>query len=62
MLLPSIDSSRKIQTKVISCLDLYVTGYWKTNQIVTLGLFHSIGQLIATLITLHIHSAITRLG
>ena len=40
MLLPSIDSSCKIQTKVISCLDLYVR---KTDQIVTLGLFYFIG-------------------
>ena len=28
----------------------YVTGFWKTDQIVTLGLFHLIGPVIATLI------------
>ena len=27
-----------------------VTAFWKTNQIVTLGLFHLLAQLMATLI------------
>ena len=37
---------------------IFVTGYWKTNQIVTLGLFHFIGYTH----TLPILSAISRLG
>ena len=42
----------------------YVTGFWKTNQIITLGLFHFIGPANAyTLLHyMHIHSAINRLG
>ena len=36
-------------------------GFWKTNQIVTLGLFHCIGPSNGYTHTLHIHSAITRL-
>ena len=40
---------------------IYVTGFWKTNQIVTLGLFF-IGPANGHTRTLHIHSAITRLG
>ena len=44
-------------------LYLYVTGFWKTDQIVTLGLFHFIGPANGYTHTLHIHhSAITRLG
>ena len=39
-----------------------MTGFWKTNQIVTLGLFHFIGPANSYTCTLHIHSAITRLG
>ena len=41
---------------------IYVTGFWKTDQIVTLGLFHFIGPANGHTCTLHIHSAITRLG
>ena len=40
----------------------YVTGYWKTDQIITLGLFHFIGPANGYTCTLHIQSAITRLG
>ena len=40
----------------------YVIGFWKTDQIVTLGLFHFIGRANGYTCTLHIHSAITRLG
>ena len=40
----------------------YVTGFWKTDQIVTLGLFHFIGPANGHTRTLHIHSANTRLG
>ena len=40
----------------------YVTGFWKTDQIVTLGLFLFIGPANGHTRTLHIHSAITRLG
>ena len=40
----------------------YVTGFWKTNRIVTLGLFHFIGLADGYSCTLHIHSAIARLG
>ena len=39
-----------------------VTGFLKTNQIVTLGLFHFIGSANGYTCTLHIHSAITRLA
>ena len=31
-------------------LSLYVTGFWKTDQIVTLGLFNFLAQLMATLV------------
>ena len=41
---------------------LYVTGFWKTDQIVTLGLFHFIGQTNGYTRTLHIHSVSIRLG
>ena len=40
---------------------LYVTGFWKTDRIVTLGLFHFIGPANGYTCTLHIHSAVTRL-
>ena len=40
----------------------YVTGFWKTNQIVTLGLFLFIGQTNGYIRTLHIHSVSIRLG
>ena len=39
-----------------------VTGFWKTDQIVTLGLCHFIGLANGYTHTLHIHSAITSLG
>ena len=41
---------------------IYVTGFWKTDRIVTLGLFHFIGPANGHTHTLHIHSAIARLG
>ena len=41
---------------------LYVTGFWKTDRIVTLGLFHFIGPANGYTHTLHIHTAIVRLG
>ena len=34
---------------------LYVTGYWKTDQIVTLGLFHFIGPADSYTHTLPMH-------
>ena len=40
---------------------IYVTGFWKTNRIVTLGLFDFIGPANGHTYTLHIYSAITRL-
>ena len=39
---------------------VYVTGFWKIEQSVTLGLFHFIGPANGYTCTLHIHSAITR--
>ena len=42
--------------------DQYVTGFWKTDWIVTLGLFHFIGPANGYTCTLHIHITITRLG
>ena len=39
-----------------------VTGIWKTDQIVTLILFHFIDPANSYTCTLHIHSSITRLG
>ena len=41
---------------------IYVTGFWKTDRIVTLGLFHFIGPANGYTHTLHIHTAIVRLG
>ena len=41
---------------------IYVTGFWKTDQIITLGLFHYIGPANGYTCTLHIHSTIARLG
>ena len=41
---------------------IYVTGLWKTDRNVTLGLFHFIGPANAYTHTLHIHTAIIRLG
>ena len=41
---------------------IYVTGFWKTDQIVTLGLFHFIGLANGYTCTLHIHSTVTRPG
>ena len=43
-------------------IPLFVTGFWKTDRIVTLGLFHFIGPANGHSHTLHIHSAITRHG
>ena len=40
----------------------YVTGFWKTEQIVTLGIFLFIGPANGHTRTLHIRSAITRLS
>ena len=39
-----------------------VTGFWKTDQSVTLGLFHFTGQTNGYTRTLHIHSVSIRLG
>ena len=39
-----------------------MTGLWRTDRIVTLGLFHFIGPANGYTCTLHIHSEITRLG
>ena len=39
-----------------------MTGFWKTDWIVTLRLFHFIGPSNGYICTLHIHSAITGLG
>ena len=42
---------------------LFVTGFWKTDQTVTLGLFHFLAQVIRSYThTPLIHSTITRLG
>ena len=41
---------------------VYVTGIWKIDQIVTLGLFHFIGPTNGYTCTLPIHSASIRLG
>ena len=41
---------------------VYVTGFWKTDRNVTLGLFHFIGPANAYTHTLHIRTAIIRLG
>ena len=47
---------------IFTNLVTYVTEVWKTNWIVTLGLFHFIGLANGYTCTLHIHSAITKLG
>ena len=41
---------------------VYVTGFWKTDRNVTLGLFHFIGPANAYTHTLHIRTSIIRLG
>ena len=41
---------------------IIVTVFWKTDQIVTLGLFHFIDPANGYTYTLHIHSAITIAG
>ena len=38
-----------------------MTGLWRTDRIVTLGLFHFIGPANGYTCKLHIHSEITRL-
>ena len=44
-------------------LDLsYVTGFWKTDRTVTLDLFRLIDPANGYTCTLHIHSAIIKLG
>ena len=40
----------------ISCKKQFVTGFWKTDQLVTLGLFHFIGQANSYTHTLYTHS------
>ena len=49
-------------TIAIIANSLFVTGCWKTYQIVTLGLFHFIGPSNGYTCTLHMHNAITRLS
>ena len=44
------------------CVCMHVTGFWKTDQSVTLGLFHFIDPANGYTHTLHINSAITRFG
>ena len=44
------------------CSTSYVIGIWKTDRNVTLGLFHFIGPANGYIHTLHIHTAIIRLG
>ena len=39
-------------------LNLFVTGFWKTDQIVTLGLFHFIGPANSDTHTLPIYGAL----
>ena len=45
---------------VVRILVGYVTGYWKTDQIVTLGLFHFIGPADSYTHTLPMHCCIDR--
>ena len=47
---------------VINQWFINVTGFWKTDQIVTLGLLHFTGPTNGYTHTLHIHSASIRLG
>ena len=51
-----------LRGKTISLIPIDVTGLWKTDQIVTLGLFHFISPANGYTCTLHIHSTVTRLG
>ena len=44
------------------CVCMCVTAFWKTDQIVTLGLFHFVGLANGYMHTLPIHNAIIRLG
>ena len=50
------------RTYYTSVILYYVTGFWKTDQNITLDLFHFIGPANAYTHTLSIHSAITRLS
>ena len=43
-------------------ISLNVTGFWKTERVITLGIFHFIGPANGYTCTLHIHNAITRLS
>ena len=55
-------SSSFIDQQTITNSSTYVPGFWKTDQIVTLGLFDFIGPANGHTRTLHIHSVIARLG
>ena len=48
--------------KAVGSICVYVTGFWKTDRNVTLGLFHFIGPANGYTHILHIHTAIVRLG
>ena len=48
--------------KMLFRIAIYVTGFWKTDRNVTLGLFHFIGPANTYTHTLHIRTAIIRLG
>ena len=45
-----------IQLTIISCSYIYVTGFWRTNQNVTLGLFHFIDPANSYTHALRTHS------
>ena len=42
---------------IVNAIIVFVIGFWETDQIVTLGLFHFIGPTNGYIRTLHIHSA-----
>ena len=52
----------QIESPLLKAINIYVAGYWKTTQIVTLGLFHFIGPANRYTLVLPIHSANTRLS
>ena len=58
----AIRSKSYIYTITYNFDEVFVTGFWKTDRIVTRVLFHFIGPANGYTCTLHIHSAITTLG
>ena len=61
---PCLHIHMLLETKkhYVNSIIIIVTGFWKTDRILTLGLFHFTGTANGYTCTLHIHSANTSLG